>query len=311
MDKLAFVFSGQGAQYPGMGQTLYEHSEIFRAVFDRLDKLRPGLKELCFKGTPEDLALTINAQPCLFAVGLAAAKALAAENLVPSLLAGFSLGEVTALSYGQSFTEDEGFKFVCQRADFMHSTSQNKPGSMVVVLRMANEQIEALCQEVGGVYPVNYNCPGQLSVAGEIDQLKVFSERVIESGGRVVPLKVSGAFHTPLMDEAAEGISEALSNYQVQAPEIPVYSNQTAQPYDGDVKTALSKQVNHPVRWQTSIENMIAAGITAFVEVGAGGTLSGLIRKINPNVKIINSETLEGFQEAISQFGRTSAYAYR
>lgn len=311
MDKLAFVFSGQGAQYPGMGQTLYQNSEIFRAVFDRLDKLRPGLKELCFGGKPEDLALTINAQPCLFAVGLAAAQALRAQGLIPSLLAGFSLGEVTALSFGGSFMEDEGFKFVCQRADFMHSTSQNKPGSMVVVLKMANEQVEALCQEVGGVYPVNYNCPGQLSVAGDIEQLKIFSERVTENGGRVIPLKVSGAFHTPLMDEAAEGISEALSNYQLQAPEIPVYSNLTARPYGKNLRAALSRQVNHPVRWQKSIENMITAGITAFVEVGAGGTLSGLIRKINPNVKIINSETLEGFQEAIAQFTRTQVYAYR
>lgn len=311
MDKLAFVFSGQGAQYPGMGQTLYQHSEIFRAVFDRLDKLRPGLKDLCFKGTPEDLALTINSQPCLFAVGLAAARALRSEGLFPSLLAGFSLGEVTALSYGRSFMEDEGFKFVCQRADFMHMTSQNNPGGMVVVLKMANEQIEALCQEVGGVFPVNYNCPGQLSVAGEIEQLKVFSERVTENGGRVIPLKVSGAFHTPLMDEAAEGISEALSHYQLQTPEIPVYSNQTAQPYGGDLRAALSNQVNHPVRWQKSIENMIADGITAFVEVGAGGTLSGLIRKINANVKVINSETLEGFREAIAQIAGTPVYAYR
>ena len=182
---------------------------------------------------------------------------------------------------------------------------------MVVVLKMANEQIEALCQEVGGVFPVNYNCPGQLSVAGEIEQLKVFSERVTENGGRVIPLKVSGAFHTPLMDEAAEGISEALSHYQLQTPEIPVYSNQTAQPYGGDLRAALSSQVNHPVRWQKSIENMIADGITAFVEVGAGGTLSGLIRKINANVKVINSETLEGFREAIAQIARTPVYAYR
>ncbi len=309
MDKLAFVFSGQGAQYPGMGQNLYENSEIFRAVFDRLDKLRPGLKELCFGGKPEDLALTLNAQPCLFAVGLAAAHALRSRGLVPSLLAGFSLGEVTALSFGGSFSEDEGFKFVCQRADFMHATSQDKPGSMVVVLKMANEQIEALCQEVGGVFPVNYNCPGQLSVAGDIEQLKIFAERVSENGGRVIPLKVSGAFHTPFMDKAAERISKVLGRYKLRAPEIPVYSNQTARPYGKNLKAALSRQVNHPVRWQTSIENMIAEGITAFVEVGAGGTLSGLIRKINPNVKIINSETLEGFQEAIAQFARTQAYA--
>jgi [acyl-carrier-protein] S-malonyltransferase len=311
MDKLAFVFSGQGAQYPGMGQTLYQHSKTFRAVFDRLDNLRRGLKDLCFNGTPEDLALTINSQPCLFAVALAAARALRFEGLFPSLLAGFSLGEVTALAYGRSFAADEGFKFVCQRASFMHLASQNKPGSMVVVLKMVNEQIEALCQELGGVYPVNYNCPGQLSVAGEIEQLKVFSKRVTESGGRVIPLKVSGAFHTPLMGEASEGISKALSHYHLQMPNIPVYSNQTAHPYDQDLKTALSNQVNHPVRWQKSIENMIAAGITAFVEVGAGGTLSGLIRKINSNVKVINSETLEGFQEAIAQFGRTPVYAYR
>ena len=311
MDKLAFVFSGQGAQYPGMGKTLYEYSETYHNTIDVLDQLKPGLREMCFTGTPEELSQTINSQPCLFAVGLAGAKALHAEGIFPEALAGFSLGEVTALSYAGVFIGDEGFKFVCQRAACMNLASQKRPGSMVVVLRMANEDIEALCREVGGVFPVNYNCPGQLSVAGGLEQLKAFAELVTAKGGRALPLKVSGAFHTPLMDVASQRIFETLSDYQFQTPDLPVYANQTSYPYAWDVRAALASQVNHPVRWQRSIENMIADGITAFVEVGAGGTLTGLIRKIAPNIKVINAETMEGFQETVKLFARTPVYAYR
>lgn len=304
MGKIAFVFSGQGAQYTGMGKSLYDNSPAAKTVFDTAETIRPGTKEQCFLGDKETLSQTINTQPCLYLVGYSAAKALAEAGITPDMVAGFSLGEIPALAIAGVFRGKDGFRFVCARATHMQAAAEKTGGSMAAVLKLTNDQVETLCSEITGVYPVNYNCPGQLVVAGEKEKLSLFCEAVSKKGGRALPLAVSGAFHSPLMDTAAAALKEELTGYTLAASTVPVYSNATAEPYGNDAKTLLTTQVNHPVLWQKTIENMIDAGATTFIELGAGKTLCGLIKKINPNVAVLNVEDSESLNNAITLFGK-------
>ena len=174
MGKIAFVFAGQGAQYSGMGQSLCEVSPAAQAVFDTADKLRPGTSQQCFTAPAEELSITENTQPCLYCVDLAAAKALEEAGVSPDYVAGFSLGEIAALSFAGVFAPEQGFDFVCT-------------GAMAAVLKLSNEQVEALCAGFEKVWPVNYNCPGQLVCAGEKSQIEAFCQKVEEAGGRCAP----------------------------------------------------------------------------------------------------------------------------
>ena len=195
MGKIAFVFAGQGAQYSGMGQSLCEASPAAKAVFDAADKLRPGTSEQCFAGTAEELSITKNTQPCLYCVDLAAAKALEEAGVTPDYVAGFSLGEIAALSFAGVFSEEQGFDFVCKRAEAMQKAGEENPGAMAAVLKLKNEQVEELCAGFEKVWPVNYNCPGQLVCAGEKSQIEAFCGKVAEAGGKAVPLAEIGRAH--------------------------------------------------------------------------------------------------------------------
>ena len=293
MGKLAFVFAGQGAQYPAMGRSLYEGSEGAKAVFDMAETLRPGTMAQCFQGTAEELRQTENTQPCIFTVDLAAAAALQERGIIPDAVAGFSLGEVAALSFAGFFPDFEtGFSFVCKRGRAMAAAAKANPGGMVAVLRLDNETVEGICKECSAVYPVNYNAPGQLVVAGGAAELEAFGERIKEAGGRVMPLAVGGGFHSPFMARAAADVGAALAEIpdpigergSAQEPEqrgarIPVYANVTGSPYPADWKPLLARQTQSPVRWQETIEALWAAGFDRFVELGPGKTLSGLIKK--------------------------------
>jgi [acyl-carrier-protein] S-malonyltransferase len=299
MGKIALVFSGQGAQYPGMGKELYEFSPAARAVFDRADAIRLGTSEQCFSGSKEELSTTINTQPCMFCMDLAAAYAVQEAGITPAAVAGFSLGEVAALTFARAFDFETGFRLVCRRAEFMQEAAEKRAGAMVAVLKLTAPDIRELCAEFEAAYPVNYNCPGQTVVALEKNALEGFCQGVSERGGRAVPLAVSGGFHSPFMDEAAKQLSAELQTIEMQKPAIPVYANSTAKPYQGDLKATLSGQVNSPVYWQDTIENMIAAGIDTFIEAGAGKTLCGLIKKISPQVRVLNVEDRVGLQALI------------
>ena len=291
MGKIAFVFAGQGAQYPGMGRELAQCSQGAREVFAKLDALRPGTSDQCFSGSDEDLKNTANTQPCMFAVELAAAAALEEKGVRADVTAGFSLGELAALTYSRAADLETGFRLVCRRGELMARDAEANPPTMAAVLKLTNEQVEAVCGQFDQVYPVNYNCPGQVSVAFRKENLKPFSAAVKEAGGRALPLKVQGGFHSPFMAQAAADFGGVLAETDLQAPAIPLYSNCTGEVYAGDPRELLSRQIQNPVRWETIVRNMIAAGVDTFIELGPGRTLCGLIEKIDKTVRTFPMET--------------------
>ncbi len=296
MGKIAFVFSGQGAQYTGMGRELYECSPAAKAVFDMADSIREGTSNQCFEADKETLSITVNTQPCVFTADLAAAAAVAEKGIRPDYLAGFSLGEIAALGFGGVMSYEEAFRLVCKRGELMDKAAKENEGAMVAVMKLTPEKVEELAKQFDNTYPVNYNSPAQTVVATTKENADKLVEAVKAEKGKGVKLAVSGAFHSPFMRSAAEGLGEYLADKELKTPEIPIYSNVTAQPYSGDIKQLIKAQAESPVQWQKTVENLIAEGVDTFIEVGVGKTLAGLIKKINKDVRVFNvenSETLE------------------
>lgn len=293
MGKIAVVFPGQGSQYPGMGKDIYEKSAAARSVFDMAERLAVGTRAMCFCSTAEELSLTKNTQPALFSVDLACAQALRQSGIEADMTAGFSLGEAAALAYGGVLTHEDAFSYVCRRGRYMHECATETNGAMAAVLKLTDETVEGLCSEFDNVYPVNYNCPGQITIAGEAGSLDSFIKRVTESGGRALKLPVSGAFHSPFMVRAATRLEAEFENMNLYEPQIPVYSNVTAAPYTQGDRQLIFRQIYSPVRWEQTIRNMIADGADTFIEAGAGKVLSGLIKRISGDVRIFNAENYD------------------
>lgn len=290
MNKIALLFPGQGAQYPGMGKPLYETE---REIFDMADKFRPGITKICFEGTPDDLKKTENTQPCLYLAELAAANSLLRAGIKPDALAGFSLGEIVALAVGGAYSYDVGFEIVCRRGELMAKCSEKFETGMFAVLKLSNEEVERICSLHSDVYPVNYNCPGQVTVAGLKTALDAAKADFTAAGAKVIPLAVSGGFHSPFMDEAAEKFREFLAGRDVGLIEIPVWANCNAEPYGDDVWSLMETQINHPVRFEQIIRNMANTGVDTFIEVGPGQTLSKFVKKIIPDATTLHAETPE------------------
>lgn len=301
MGKIAFVFPGQGTQYPGMGKSLCAHSPAAAGVFRMVDSIRPGTSGQCFSGTDAQLQETEITQPCLWAVETAAAAALNEAGIRADMTAGFSLGELSALSYAHVVDTSTCFRLVCRRASLMQEASGTAETAMAAVVKLSNETVEELCSRFERVYPVNYNCPGQVTVAGLKSSMSAFSAAVKETRGRALPLKVSGGFHSPFMENASEKFAERLKDVEFRNPAIPLYSNLTGAVYEGDMKLLLEKQICSPVRWEAIVRDMIRCGADTFIEAGPGNVLQGLIRKIDPNVRVFGVSDAETLEKVIGE----------
>lgn len=301
MAQIAFLFAGQGAQYPGMGKALYDASPAARQVFDTCEALRAGTLAQCFEGSAAELSSTINTQPCLFAMDYACAAALEEAGVHADYAAGFSLGEIAAVAFCGLLSLEDAFRLVCRRAELMAAAGEKHPGAMSAILKLSAQQVQELCEKYSDVFPVNYNCPGQTVVSGQEEQLAALEQEVSAAGGRAMRLKVSGSFHSPYMQEASEGLAEYMASLSFCAPRIPLYANATAQPYAAECAAELlARQVKSPVLWQTSMEALRKEGCEVFLEVGAGKTLTGLMRKIDANAAACNIESPETLQKAVS-----------
>ena len=303
MDRVAFVFPGQGAQHAGMGKLLQEGSAAAAEVFCVADSVCPGTSKLCFEGPEEALAITANTQVCMFAVELAAAMALKERGVQPVCAAGFSLGEVAALTFSGAVDLETGFRLVKRRGELMQRDAEKTECAMAAVVKLPPETVEKLCAGFEGVYPVNYNGPGQVSVAGRKEPMVDFAKAVKDAGGRAIPIRVKGGFHCAFMADAAEAFGRELEQVCFTPPQIPLYSDYTAQVYGQDFPRLLSMQIKSPVRWQALVENMLASGVKTFVEVGPGKTLCGLISRIDANARVLNVEDLESLEKTVTEVG--------
>ncbi len=303
MTKTAWVFPGQGSQTVGMARDLYDSVPSARAVFDEADKaLGFALTDLIFNGPDDDLRQTINAQPALVTASFAcleAARALAGDRLpAASFLAGHSLGEYTALAVAGVFDFPTAVKLARERGRLMHEAGQKTPGAMAAVLGLDEAKLAQVC-EAAGVVMANVNSPGQIVISGEVTAITRASGLANEAGAkRVVPLQVSGAFHSPLMKPAVDGMKQYLEATAFKDPSVPVVANCTGLPLtDGAaVKKELLDQLTSPVQWQKSVEYMAAQGVDTVIEIGPGKVLTGLVGRIDKNLKTVNLNDLPAIQ---------------
>lgn len=281
--KIAFLFSGQGAQFPGMMNELAIENAEAKKVFEIADcSLGRSISTLCFDGTQDDLNLTLNTQPCVLAADLAAYMAIKSYGIVPDVVAGFSIGEYAALVAADVIKIEDAFRVVQKRADFMQEAVPVGEGAMAAVMKLSEAEVKALCDEVEGyVIPANYNCPGQIVVSGEAKSVDKLLEITKKRKIRAMKLAVSAPFHCELMKLAAENLREPLSTIKFNQPSIPIYLNVDAKNEDDPqiIREKLILQAKSPVRWEDTLRNMFSAGVDTFVELGPGKTLSGFVKK--------------------------------
>ena len=290
----AFVFPGQGAQFTGMGQDIYNSNPEAAGLFDKATHILGfDLKEIMFTGTADELKETRVTQPAIFLHSVALAHALG-EQFNPDMVAGHSLGEFSALVAAGAMTFEDGLLLVSQRAEAMQKACTQQQSTMAAVLGLEDEVVESVCADVDGtVVAANYNCPGQLVISGEQKAVEEACERLKERGARrALLLPVGGAFHSPLMEPAREALAAAIAETEIKAPRCPIYQNVStfAVTDPADIKENLVFQLTAPVKWTHSINNMIADGATHFTEVGPGKVLIGLVKKINRDMATEKAE---------------------
>ena len=303
---IAVVFPGQGSQSPGMGKALFDTIPAAREVFDRVGSaVGRDVAALCFDSDEETLRQTENAQIALFAVSLAAYEAWKTQGGRADVMAGHSVGEYAALAASGVYSLEDAARLVQTRGKVMAAAGKAAPGTMAAVLGLERELLEAACKEAGGIVVVaNDNCPGQLVISGETEAVARAGELAKAKGAkRVVPLNVSGAFHSPLMEGPAAAMAEALSKVTPRQGSVPVVSNVTAEPvFDaGQWPSLLERQLRSPVRWTESIQRMRQDGATTFVECGSGEVLSGLIRRIDKEAKTVRVSDPASLEHAIGE----------
>lgn len=286
----AYVFPGQGSQFRGMGQDLYQQSQAARQLFDKANEvLGYNLTNIMFEGSDEELKQTIYTQPAVFLHGVVVA--LTTDSFSPDMVAGHSLGELAALTAAGVLSFEDGLRLASIRATAMQRACELAPSTMAAVLGLADETIERVCAQITEeiVVPANYNCPGQVVISGSVAGIQMAEERLKAAGAkRVVPLAVSGAFHSPFMEPARTEFAEAVQTMTFKAPRCPVYQNVNAQATTDPeaIKANIIAQLTSPVRWTQSVEQMVADGATEFYECGPGKVLQGLIKKISQTTPV-------------------------
>lgn len=284
--KKAYIFPGQGSQFPGMAKELYQSNEIARQMLDRANEvLGFRITDIMFEGTAEDLKQTKVTQPAIFLHSVLLAKCL--PDFCPEMVAGHSLGEFSALVAAGAMDFEEGLRLVAIRAQAMQKACEAVPGTMAAVLALPTETVEEICAGIDGtVVAANYNCEGQIVISGEKSAVEEACIKMKEAGAkRALPLQVGGAFHSPLMEPARAELAEGIAKAQFSTPVCPVYQNVTAMPSTDpeEIKANLLAQLTAPVRWTQSVRNMIADGASEFIEVGPGNVLQGLVKKTGGN----------------------------
>ena len=307
MSQTAFIFPGQGAQEPGMGKDFYENSASAREVFDQAESLLGlNMKKLCFEEN-EELNITEYTQIALLTACMAMERVVREQGVTPQVTAGLSLGEYCAIVSAGGMELSDAMRLVRKRGILMQEAVPAGEGSMAAVLGMDGPSIEKVLEGCDGVWIANYNCPGQIVITGYKAPVEEASKALQEAGAkRVLPLKVSGPFHSPLMDPAGEGLKEVFDQMELSSLKLPYVTNVTAE-YVSDIaqtKDLLIRQVSSSVRWQQSVEAMIAAGVDTFVEIGPGRTLTGFLRKIDRQVKGYNIRTWEEMQKVCEELAQ-------
>lgn len=304
MSKIAFIFPGQGSQAVGMGKDIFDKYEIAREMYHKADEIMGfHISGLCFEGPADVLKETHITQPALYIHSYILTR-LIGDKLKADVTAGHSLGEYTANAYAESFSFEDGLRLVKKRGELMKNSGLQQPGTMAAIIGLDDTKVTEVCDKAGEgkiVQPANYNSPGQIVISGDVEAvhraMKIAKE---EYGARMVKeLEVSGAFHSNLMLTSAEELRFAINATNFSNAKIPVYSNVEAEPFENKdkIKNALYRQLMSSVKWETCIRNMVHAGASKFYEIGSGKVLTGLVKKINPQVECFNISTAEDIEQ--------------
>lgn len=305
-ENTAFLFVGQGAQYIGMGKTLYENIKECKEIFDKGEEiLKMPIKKLIFEGPEEELMATENAQPAILLTSLACLKALEVNNIKADYTAGLSLGEYASLIYSEAMSLEDGLSLVKERGKIMGSSLPKGLGKMAAIMNLDDIKMEELLEEAskhGVCEGANYNCPGQVVISGDNEAIDKAVEIAKEFGGRGIPLKVSGPFHSSLLKEASEEFYKTIIKAEIKDFNKVVYSNVKGLPYDksDDVKMLLKKHISSSVYFERSIRDMMDKGVDTFIEIGPGKALRGFIKKVNRKANVLNIEDLESLNNILN-----------